>query len=106
VKLSNFESVLKKQGVKQQTIEAQFSAIRAQKNTSCFYLPKNDALEAEYLVRLDDVHSIPIGIHQKNKERKKLFTLSNTGFYMFVLKLSVHFCRLQENIQRKNGVVV
>lgn len=102
VKLSNFESVLKKSGVQQEKIDSQFSAIRAQKNTSCFYLPKSEVLEDEYLVRFDDVHSIPINIHLKNKERKKLFTLSNTGFYMFVLKLSVHFCRLQENIQRKS----
>jgi hypothetical protein len=102
VRLSNFKSILEKGGVKSEKIEAQILAIRAQKSTSFFHLPKSKELEEECLVRLDDVHSIPIHGHLKNKERKKLFTLSNTGFYMFVLKLSVHFCRLQENIQRKS----
>lgn len=30
----------------------------------------------------------------------KLVTLSQQGFYMFLLKLSIHFCRFQENIAR------
>ena len=102
VKLSAAENVLKQNRVEPEKIEAQLSAIRAQKNTSCFYLPKNEVLEDECLVRLDDVHSIPFNSFFKNKVRKKMFTLSNTGFYMFVLKLSVHFCRLQENVQRQN----
>jgi hypothetical protein len=54
------------------------------------------------MVRLDNIHSIPYTSHLKNSGRKKLFTLSNTGFYMLVFKLSIHFCRLQENVQRGN----
>jgi hypothetical protein len=102
-KLSSLETVLKRKGVAEEKINAQFLAIRAQKNTGYFYLPKGGVLQTEYLVRLDDVHSVPINIHLKNQERKKLFTLSNAGFYMFVFKLSVHFCRLQENVQRKDA---
>ena len=47
---------------------------------------------------LDDLHSMPIELHGQAAE--KLFTLSMAGFYLFVLKLSVHFCRLHENVDR------
>jgi hypothetical protein len=102
-KLGAAASILKQKGLPSDRIETQLSAIRSQRNTSCFYLPKNEILNEECMVRLDNVHSIPYSLHLKNSGRKKLFTLSNTGFYMLVFKLSVHFCRLQENVRRGSG---
>jgi hypothetical protein len=32
-----------------------------------------------------------------------LFTLSNFGFYLYLLKLSIHFTRIQEKIDRSTG---
>ena len=46
---------------------------------------------------------MPVAAHVDASDREKLFTLSNTGFYMLVLELSVHFCRLQEKVNRKNA---
>ena len=31
---------------------------------------------------------------------EKLFTLNQMGFYLFVLKLSIHFCRFQDGVIR------
>ncbi len=45
-----------------------------------------------------------IAAHIAAEDREQLFTLSNTGFYMLVLKLSVYFCRLHEKVNRKNLV--
>ena len=33
----------------------------------------------------------------------KLFTLSNFGLYLFLLKMSIHFTRIQERINRTTG---
>lgn len=39
----------------------------------------------------------------KNMCGNKLFTLSNFGLYLFLFKLSVHFTRIQERIDRTTG---
>lgn len=82
-------------------LAAKIAAIKAQKTSNIFYLPAGGVLQDDYVVRFDDAHNMPVAAHAKLEGREKLFTLSNTGFYMLVLKLSVHFCRLQEKVNRK-----
>ena len=33
-------------------------------------------------------------------EKEKLYTLSQEGFWVFLIKLSIHFCRFHENVPR------
>ena len=101
VKLSAYEALLVKTGIEPAKIGAKIAAIRAQKTTNIFFLPASGPLTEDYVVRLDEAHSMPVAAHVKSGEREKLFTLSNTGFYMLAFKLSVHFCRLQEKVCRK-----
>lgn len=101
VKLAEFEAQLAKSGISQERIAAKIDAIRAQKTTNIFHLPAGGTLTEDYVVRLDDTHNMPVSAHVSSEKREKLFTLSNAGFYMLVLKLSVHFCRLLEKVNRK-----
>lgn len=101
VKLAVYEALLGQSGIDAAKIEAKIAAIKAQKTTNVFYLPASGTLAEDYVVRLDEAHSMPVTAHIGSGDREKLFTLSNTGFYMLVLKLSVHFCRLQEQVNRK-----
>lgn len=101
VKLATFKVLLEANGISTERIAAKIAAIKAQKTSNIFYLPAGDVLQEDYIVRFDDAHNMPAAAHAKSGEREKLFTLSNTGFYMLVLKLSVHFCRLQEKVNRK-----
>jgi hypothetical protein len=101
VKLSVYQDVLTASGIDGARIAAKLAAIKAQKTSNVFYLPASGALTEDYVVRLDEAHSMPVAAHLGNSHREKLFTLSNTGFYMLVLKLSFHFCRLQEQVNRK-----
>lgn len=103
VKLSSYESLLAKSGIDGSRIEAKIASIKSQKTTNVFYLPASGKLAEDYIVRLDEAHSMPVAAHIDSQDREKLFTLTNTGFYMLVLKLSVHFCRLQEQVNRKPG---
>ena len=70
--------------------------------TTIFYLPSDAeaGLQDDHIVLLDNVHSMPSGVFQATPAKRKAFTLSNLGFYIFIFKLSIHFCRLRENVIR------
>lgn len=100
VKLDRYKDLLIKAGLDQQQIETKVQAIKEQKITSLVYLPKGYTLDEDYVALLDDIHTVPYRAFEARTEKTKLFTLSNVGFYLFVLKLSVHFCRLHEEVVR------
>lgn len=97
IKLTNYVKLLEKTNVP--NIKSKIQAIRGQHVTNLFYLPKEAYLDDEYIALLDDVHTIPLSTFN-SKDQKKLFTLSQVGFYLFIFKLSVHFCRFHENVKR------
>lgn len=88
------------QTMSDKSIDDKFRDIRAQEITSIFYLPQGGGLDAEHLVFMDDVHSVPSDYFQNKGERAKQATLSLYGFYLFLFKLSVHFCRFHEQVAR------
>lgn len=100
IKLAKYSELLLKHGLTPQQISDRFQAIREQRITTMFYLPKGGSLEEEHVALLDDLHTIPARAFEQVAERKKLFTLSLVGFYLFLLKLSVHFCRFHEEVAR------
>lgn len=100
VKLSKFRKLLESSKINEERIQAKIDAIKAQKTSNIFFIPASGVVNEDYVIRLDDLHSMPAQSLLVSKSKEKLFTLNQTGFYVFVLKLSVHFCRLQENITR------
>ncbi|MEY3786919.1 MAG: hypothetical protein RLZ75_1126 [Pseudomonadota bacterium] len=100
IRLNQFEKLLLQEIAEPDRIKAKISSIKAQKITSLFYLPKGGKLEEEYVALLNDIHSIPYKKLIDEKDQSKLFTLNQIGFYIFLFKLSVHFCRFHENIDR------
>ncbi len=97
VKLSAIRNRLEQRDFTPAQIDGKLQSIRTQSVTSIFYLPADAPLDEEYVALLDDLHSMPVAAYEKNE---KLFTLSMAGFYLFVFKLSVHFCRFNENVDR------
>lgn len=102
VKLSAIEARFAAKGISPEQIDGKIAAIKRQTTTSMFYLPAGGPLDEDYVALLDDVHSAPVSAHE-NDSSEKLFTLSMAGFYLFIFKLSVHFCRLQENVDRSQA---
>lgn len=100
IKLSNFTKILQKNGVREDKILSKVLAIKEQKVTTLFYLPKGANLDEDYIARLDEVYTIPFNSFNNRSDKKKIFTLNQIGFYLFLFKLSVHFCRFHENIAR------
>jgi len=100
IPLSAYNNLLRKNGINEDKISNKMRDIRAQKITNIFYLPCGSKLQEEHIALLSDVHTMPAVYFQNNQKKCKSFTLSMFGFYLFVFKLSIHFCRFHENVDR------
>jgi hypothetical protein len=100
IPLSEYRKLLELSGIDPETVKQKISTIIQQKVTNIFYLPAGSNLEQEYLALFGDIHSMPTKAFDEDKNKMKLFTLSQIGFYLFIFKLSIHFCRFHENIAR------
>jgi hypothetical protein len=99
IRLSSHIKLLKKNGISEEKIEDNVNSIRKQRITNIFYLPEIKGGMEEGIILLDNIHRHPLADFI-NKKTSRLFTLSQFGFYLFLIKLSIHFTRFQENVQR------
>jgi hypothetical protein len=77
------------------------SDIRAQKVSTMFYLPRNNALGDEAIALLDRINNCDLQkLNLDELTGTRLFTLSDYGFYMFLFKLSIHLTRIREGVLR------
>lgn len=84
-----------------QSINDHIKTIKQQLSTHIIYLPKRPGLENDSIVFLDRLNNYPTeGISIEDIKNKRLFTLSNYGFYLLLVKLSIHFTRVRESIDR------
>ncbi|HAT8918599.1 hypothetical protein SCZ71_15195 [Legionella pneumophila serogroup 1] len=81
-------------------VTSHIRSIREQGVSSFFYLPPSETGE-EYFSRFDLCFSMPLTkLLHDNLLKNKLFTLSDYGFYLLLIKLSIHFSRAQEKVHR------
>lgn len=74
--------------------------LKKQQITNAFYLPKSKNLD-EAVVFFDYTNSFDIDFLERDGlKEKRLVSLSNYGFYILLIKLSIHFTRIQEKVQR------
>jgi hypothetical protein len=100
VAVSRYVDLLRKADVDADQIGHKIEAIRKQRITSLFFLPKGGSLDEDHIALLDDLHNVPLSVFRAKKERAKIFTLSQMGAYLLILKISMHFCRFSEDIVR------
>lgn len=101
IKLSSYVGVLRSVGKSDSEIKDQTDAIRRQEFTTLFYLPANASLKEECIALLDRPVNCDMAYLEAPERRQKLFILSQYGWYLFLVKLSIHFTRLNENIDRR-----
>lgn len=101
VNLARYLESLVSANIDKNKIDAKINAIKEQKVSTLFYLPKGAGLNDDYVALLDDVYTVPFPAFTAQNNKHKLFTLSQVGFYLFLFKLSVHFCRFHEDIVRE-----
>ncbi len=89
-----------------QVIDAHLASIRAQEVTQAFFLPKGADLEEDSFVFLDRVQNAPLAaLDDQSIVKRRIFTLSDFGAWLFALKLSIHFCRIRDKVDRGEGIV-
>lgn len=82
-------------------IESHIDSIRKQRISQIFYLPETESITSESIVFFDRVVNCSNNsVDRSTLSQHRLFTLSDYGFYLFVLKLSIHFTRIQEGVER------
>jgi hypothetical protein len=100
INLSSYVERLEKVGVDNKKIDAKIESIKAQMVTNIFFLPGQKILEGDHVALLDEIHTMPTIVFERDNQKAKVFTLSQIGFYLFLMKLSIHFCRFKENVKR------
>ena len=84
-------------------IDSHIDSVRRQEITQVFYLPGVENKMDDSIVFFDRVCNFPNNkISRENLKEKRLFTLSDYGSYLFLLKLSIHFTRIQDKVERKS----
>ncbi len=99
MKLQRYLAVLENSGQSEQQRADVAASIRRQAVTSLMHLPAIPGQMEESLALFGDVRSQPLN-HFIASERSLIFRLSDFGFYLFLFKLSIHFTRMLEGVER------
>jgi hypothetical protein len=85
--------------------ENHLKELKAQHITQALFLPKGEGLDNDSILFFDRTISLPLSQALVDKMvSNRLFTLSDFGFYLFLLKTSMHFTRIQEKVDRNKGL--
>lgn len=99
--LDKYIAILKKNNISNDRIQNHIKEIKNQAISQILYLPTNIILGHDSIVMFDRTISIPLNPENKTKMiDSRSFSLSNYGFYLLLLKLSYHFTRIQEKVDR------
>jgi len=99
ISLAAYSARLEAADVERSRILSQLETIRRQEVSNVFFLPSMSYGPEESIVLLDTVHVQPVRMFVDGS-RTRLFRLNQVAFYAFLIKLSIHFTRLQEGVKR------
>ncbi len=106
IKLSKYEDSIKEM-MNGQQLGDHISSIKRQEISSMLFLPRySSIMKVDAIALLDRIVSYDIDyLTQDILKDNRLFSLSDFGFYIFLIKVSIHMTRIRENIDRKNGII-
>ena len=99
IELRKYTDSLRAFGKTNDQIQNTVINIKKQQVSNVFYLPECPGSIPESLILLGDIHAHPLQ-HFLAQSRQSLFTLNQYAFYLFLIKLSIHFSRFQEDVKR------
>jgi len=104
VSLSKYIDLLQKNGMFEDRINSHIDSVRRQEITSIFYIPEFQGRIEESVVFLDRISNMRNSAEVTSELLKdRIFTLSNFGFYLLLLKISIHFTRIREGVDRRTA---
>ena len=87
----------------EQGLEAMVNTIKSQTTSNILYLPPNLVNGKDYICHLDKAFWFPteeLNSYISDIAQTRIASLDYFGYYLFLVKLSYHFCRLPEEKQR------
>ena len=76
-------------------------SLKQQRISQIFYLPEGGKLDSDSFIFFDKINSCDNStIDRQQLAKTRLFSLSNFGLYLFLFKLSIHFSRIREGVDR------
>ena len=101
LKLDKVLAMLAENGFEKERVDGYCRSIVEQKITQIFYLPRGGLLEDHSIAMLDKICSCDSELIDRGSLKDlRLFTLSQYGLYLFLIKLSIHFTRVREAVDR------
>ncbi|QQS29392.1 MAG: hypothetical protein IPM47_00090 [Sphingobacteriales bacterium] len=91
-------------GYEKDKLDQFIQSVKAQLVTNLFYLPLFHDDQKEFVVILDNLFWFPaneLNSYIDNIQENRITSLSHFGYYLFILKLSYHLCRLPEQCDRE-----
>jgi len=100
--LRKYKKIIESEGIyTADKLNDHISSIKKQRVSQIFYLPEIHENLSESIVFLDRIISCNNEtIEREGITERRVFTLSDYGLYLFLFKLSVHFTRIQERVER------
>lgn len=103
IELNKYKSVLEQAHLLPEKIEDHIKAIKSQELTQILYLPQYGEVLKESIVFLDRIFNVDnTFINRENLNETRVFSLSDYGNYVFLLKISIHFTRMQDKVDRRS----
>jgi hypothetical protein len=99
VDLDRYLSLLRKDGREESTVRNVEVLIKRQEVARILFLPSPNSNLPDSIVLLDDLHSQPLEELVKSKATR-IACLNQYGWYIFLIKLSIHFTRMGEGFSR------
>jgi hypothetical protein len=99
MRLAKYIAALEAAGQTDEQRRSIVDVIKRQEVTSLIFLPAVQDHSVDSVALFDDVRAHPLN-HFRASDRSLLFRLSDFGFYLFLFKLSIHFTRMMEGIER------
>lgn len=103
INFNNYINDLRESGYSEDKIISFTNNVKSQLISNLLYLPLHNKEEKEYLIFLDKIFWFPtseLNSYTENLEENRISSLSHFGYYLFILKLSYHLCRLPEQFDR------
>lgn len=102
IKLSNYKRMLLVNfHIDVKRINSHIEDLKRQYISHFFFLPEGFGLPYDGIVMLDRINNCDRDqIDKYFLDKNRMFILSNYGFYILLLKISIHFTRIRENIDR------
>lgn len=102
IELDKYESILL-QTISKDKVDTHIDSVKRQELTQILYLPSNGGTLKESIVFLDRIFNVDNSfVNRDNLNDIRTFSLSDYGSYVFLLKLSIHFTRIQDKVDRRS----